>query len=248
MANLPTITEADRSEIQNRIDQSLNYILNGSGAFPPFPDDHIEIPPPSPLLPQPPPRDLLDKFNNPVSSDGQHGEPRLQVHGSPEKTSDMVPQYHPETGVPLRFSGGSPVIGPAPEQQPLGGVFKYYGKEMPSLTAQELAALVPDWLASPDSGPNPTNPDATPAAASGVRRLTRVSWPAYGDSNPRDPTPAPTSQAGRPLGLVTGLPMRDWPVPPPLGGFSNRSGDESQSQTRTGIPFLDEYIPYLSQT
>jgi hypothetical protein len=33
MADRPTVTQADRSEIQNRIDQSLNYILNGPGAF-----------------------------------------------------------------------------------------------------------------------------------------------------------------------------------------------------------------------
>jgi len=32
MADLPRITEADRAEIRNRIDQSLNYILNGPGA------------------------------------------------------------------------------------------------------------------------------------------------------------------------------------------------------------------------
>src|SRR5882724_8493158 len=134
MADLPTVTEADRSEIQNRIDQSLNYILNGPGAFwpdggsrpiheifgnltkyrlglhgledvndpdgvyrsmpldfdqkifglrdkiraagkfpddldvlPPVPNDHIEIQPPSAISPQPSPRDLLNKFNNPIS-------------------------------------------------------------------------------------------------------------------------------------------------------------------------------------
>lgn len=33
MADRPTITEADRAEIQNRIDQSLEYILNGEGAY-----------------------------------------------------------------------------------------------------------------------------------------------------------------------------------------------------------------------
>jgi hypothetical protein len=134
MADRPTITEADRSERQSRIDQSLNYILNGPGAFwpdggsrpiheifgnlikyrlglpavddvndpndvyrstlldlddkvhefgkklqtvgkfpddldvlPPFPDDHMEVQPPSPLFPQPSPKDLLNKFNNPIS-------------------------------------------------------------------------------------------------------------------------------------------------------------------------------------
>jgi hypothetical protein len=33
MADLPTVTEADRSRIQKGIDQSLDYILNGQGAF-----------------------------------------------------------------------------------------------------------------------------------------------------------------------------------------------------------------------
>jgi len=33
MADRPIITEADRAEIQNRINQSLDYILNGSGAY-----------------------------------------------------------------------------------------------------------------------------------------------------------------------------------------------------------------------
>lgn len=33
MVDRHTVTQADRSEIQNRIKQSLNYILNGPGAF-----------------------------------------------------------------------------------------------------------------------------------------------------------------------------------------------------------------------
>ncbi|WP_298254706.1 hypothetical protein [Bradyrhizobium sp.] len=134
MADRLTVTDADRSEIQKRIDQSLNYILNGPGAFwpeggsrplqeivsnlakyrlslprvedindpdgvyrstlndlddkmrgfgkklkaagkfpddldvlPPFPDDHIEVRPPSTFFPKPSPKDLLNQFNNPIS-------------------------------------------------------------------------------------------------------------------------------------------------------------------------------------
>ena len=89
----------------------------------------------------------------------------------------IVPKYHPETGAPLRFLDGSPLRVLPPEQQPLGGVLKYYGREMPPLTAREMAGLSPDWLASPESTPNPA---ATPAVASPIRRLTRVAGPATG--------------------------------------------------------------------
>jgi hypothetical protein len=33
MADLPAVTEADRSQIQKGTDQSLDYLLNGQGAF-----------------------------------------------------------------------------------------------------------------------------------------------------------------------------------------------------------------------
>jgi|SRR5579872_1961446 len=148
MADRLTITQADRSEIQNRIDQSLNYILNGPGAFwpdggsrplheivsnltkyrlnlprvedvndpdevyrsilndldgrfrefgeklrvagkfpddldvlPPFPDDHIEVQPPSTFFPQLSPKDLLNRFNNPIS---------LQSDGAPRATTQSA--------------------------------------------------------------------------------------------------------------------------------------------------------------
>jgi hypothetical protein len=35
--------------------------------LPPLPDDHMEAQPPSPFFPQPSPKDLLNKFNNPIS-------------------------------------------------------------------------------------------------------------------------------------------------------------------------------------
>jgi len=62
-------------------------------------------------------------------------------------------------------------------------------------------------------------------------------------------------QASRPLGLFTGQPMPDWPVSPPIFGFPDRSsGHGGSADDRglgrslvTGIPFLDEYIRYLSR-
>lgn len=129
MADRPKITEADRKEIQNRINESLDYILNGQGAYWPdggqkslgeivknlrayrlslpevgdvddpayvyrstlleldeklqsiasaapgpqkFPDNHIEVQPPDPSNPQPSPKDILNRFNNPISFENQN--------------------------------------------------------------------------------------------------------------------------------------------------------------------------------
>ena len=128
MADRPTITEADRAEIQNRINRSLDYILNGESAYWPdggrksvgeiyrnlmdyrlglptmddvddpadvyrstllqlddqirdfqkaapgphrFRDDHLETQPPDADNPPPSPKDLLNRFNNPISFDGR---------------------------------------------------------------------------------------------------------------------------------------------------------------------------------
>lgn len=43
MADRPKISEADRKEIQNRINESLDYILNGQGRIGPMEDrSHLE--------------------------------------------------------------------------------------------------------------------------------------------------------------------------------------------------------------
>ena len=184
MADLPAVTEANRSEIQNRIDQSLNYILNGPGAFwpdggsrpineifgnlmkyrlslpgvgdvndpdgvyrstlldfddkirefgkklqasgkfpddldvlPRVPDDHMELQPPSPLFLQPSPKDLLNKFNNPISfrlngaaaPDGQPGHsPGLASMRSSEASPPLQPDEASDVadGSPTRFLVG----------------------------------------------------------------------------------------------------------------------------------------------
>lgn len=210
MADRPAVTQADRSELQNRIDQSLNYILNGPGAFwpdggsrpiseifgnllkyrtglpgvedvndpeeiyrsvlldldqkifglrdkiraagkfpdesdvlPPFPDDHIELQPPSPFFPQPSQKDLLNKFNNPISfqpngaavPDGQTGRssggltydpaqasPPLQpdaMQGGTDNspTRSLVGRaYDPSRGSPFKAQ-------PAPAPMPSDGSF-----------------------------------------------------------------------------------------------------------------------------
>jgi hypothetical protein len=56
-------------------------------------------------------------------------------------------------------------------------------------------------------------------------------------------------QASRPLGLVTGQPMPDWPVAPPIFDLPNRSSgrDGEVPKSGTGIPLLDEYIRYLDR-
>ena len=59
--------------------------------------------------------------------------------------------------------------------------------------------------------------------------------------------------ASPPLGLFTNMPMPNWPVPPPIFGVEGSSGrgdisrDSDDARKRTGIPFLDEYIGYLSR-
>jgi hypothetical protein len=66
--------------------------------------------------------------------------------------------------------------------------------------------------------------------------------------------PGQPRQLPRSLGLFTGRPMPDWPVPPPIFDVAGRSGagndsvDGREAPTGTGIPFLDEYIGYLNQS
>lgn len=137
-------------------------------------------------------------------------------------------------------------MGPPPEQDSMGGVFKYYGERMPPLTAQELAGFLPNWPAKLDSE---LNPDAAPAIAPSIPRPTRrLVSSAFAGSNPLNPTPAPPPQTGRSLGIFTGGPMPDWPVPPPLGSFSNRSGAAGDGAGSNTMPLFEQYLRYLYGT
>lgn len=67
--------------------------------------------------------------------------------------------------------------------------------------------------------------------------------------------PATRPQAGGALGLVTGEPMPQWPVAPPIFNFSRRSETpdgfasdrKAQESAGSSIPLLDEYVRYLKR-
>jgi hypothetical protein len=89
--------------------------------------------------------------------------------------------------------------------------------------------------------------------ALGIRALSRRVVPEGNDGNfsrPGIPSPfVPLSQSGRARGLVTGEPMPQWPVPPPIWDFPDRFGDDRESPDLNGssTPTLDQYIRYLSR-
>jgi murein DD-endopeptidase MepM/ murein hydrolase activator NlpD len=96
--------------------------------------------------------------------------------------------------------------------------------------------------------------DTTAPAASFGERFGNWTSSATGATQP-----APLAQPGLPPGLVSGQPMPQWPVRPPIFDFpgrsgSSRDGSDSDNASRssnsqgTGIPFLDDYIRYLNRT
>lgn len=89
--------------------------------------------------------------------------------------------------------------------------------------------------------------------AQGIRSLSRLVVPGGNDGKgflPQSGVPSrfiPPSQSARPRGLLTGEPMPQWPVPPPIWDFRDRFGDDSELPKLNGlsIPMLDQYIRYL---
>jgi len=85
----------------------------------------------------------------------------------------------------------------------------------PSEIMQSVVHLLARRIASP-SPAIPFRPTVQPA--SGDRDL--LNGASFGGGGPsRNPNlPAPPSEAGRPLGIVSGQPMPDWITPPPIFG------------------------------
>jgi hypothetical protein len=77
----------------------------------------------------------------------------------------------------------------------------------------------------PFSLPGASDDDNTPAPRLG-RRVVNLATPAPNTAPPL--VPDAVAPASRPLGLVSGKPMPDWPVPPPIWNFSDKSsaGDD----------------------
>jgi len=141
-------------------------------------------------------------------ADGRTGAAGPAV--SPD-TLAMTPQYHPETGVPLRFLDGSPVVGPSPEQQRLGGILKNFDTMPPA--AQEPAGLFSHLSANPP----PALPTAGSGGLLGMLMQQYESQPqAAIDSNPQ-PAPLPQQAASTPQRSIPRLvSMRnDVPISPP---------------------------------
>jgi hypothetical protein len=110
------------------------------------------------------------------------------------------------------------------------------------------------------SGENSDNSQASvfDTGAPPVRCLSSRTVPSPGRQGPFDSrfgnweTSGATPQTGRPLGLFTGEPMPDWLASPPIFDFSDRpgalgNGSGSDRESQGSIPFLEEYIRYLSR-
>jgi hypothetical protein len=170
----------------------------------------------------------------------------------------------PNSAVPLRFLDRSPVMGPSPERQRLGGVSV---DTMPP-TTQEPAGLFPRASANP--------PPALPTAGSGG--LLGMLMQPY-ESQPQadvDTQPAPLPQQtastpqpamrrlvairnGAPISLPgqaaaflqdDSTPVRRFPAP--IFDFPDRTGtsgsdDREWNSQQPAIPYLMEYIRYLKQ-
>jgi hypothetical protein len=127
---------------------------------------------------------------------------------------------------------------------------------------QELKrSSLPDAPAAPSTAV--ANGSLPSIAADDRRYLARVvngkMQSVFDTTAPAVPFVASAAPPDRPLGLVSGMPMPQWPVRPSIFDFPDRSGssrdgsdsdDTSQSPNSqgTGIPVLDDYIRYLNQT
>jgi hypothetical protein len=146
----------------------------------------------------------------PFGEPGNVGNPATQPAVIPGRRSDIPDNVTP-TSVQATPSAWSLL---AADASGIGGVLKY-ANAAPAGTTTELP------LADPNdpgfSPPGSTRDDNLPERRL-ARRTVNPSSPTSGDAPPL--APAAASPA---LGIFSGQPMPDWPVPPPIWGFSDKA-------------------------
>lgn len=216
--------------------------------LPPFPDDHIEIRPPSPLNPQP--SLLLNRFNNPISFENQDNSKGAGVlkwfgGGLMGSTEASRPNPIPLSGAAPDFAGENAGSGAneaasalAPDNR------RYLGRRI----ASQASAFDTETPAVPFIPPNGALSPARPNSFDdrfdnwgsvpifdpgeiGSPALRELQRSVDGVASPREATLAKpmvrpnviSVPDGLPLGIVSGKPMSPWPLRPEIFALPDRA-------------------------
>ena len=166
---------------------------------PPYADNPLVIPP----------GDLNNPFGDPPRMHDVD-PPKLNPYNDPDYFNRLVTEnLSQHTG-----------------EEPKNWLLTYYernrgdrpgGKLPDSASAQDRAVPFPDRPVISSVGQDPQLLDGVIELASPV--LSRTVSSALGEINPLNSRQAaPPQQNGRPLGIVSGKPMPQWPFPPPIWG------------------------------
>lgn len=232
--NSPTITEGDRARVYDAIGKELNNILNGATSY--YPDSTKKSS-----------KDLTSELNDFI---GAVGALKDAVDDPGNIVGDAVSDLRK---FQKAFEAGVSNDIETMWNDPLDSRDKNI--ELPN----SLAPITEDYNIihvdpEPDgqfSVPNPLSPNQWPkdlkasagSAANGAmtdnypRLLSRVGGPTLGSVNPLNTNrPVPMPPSGRPLGIFTGKPMPDYPLPASIWGLPDNSDSSGNWFTRLGGP------------
>jgi hypothetical protein len=201
--------------------------------------------------------DLIDRARGQIQETARSNKGIEGISRLPPNTDDPIddprvisPRFLNNAAEPISLEGDQPVLQPRE-----GATSGIVGSEPTRFLSRKIVSRPPPTVFSPivEEAPVRVRSTGVQGDAQSIRSLSRRVVPEGNDGNfsrPGIPSPfVPLSQSGRARGLVTGEPMPQWPVPPPIWDFPDRFGDDRESPDLNGssTPTLDQYIRYLSR-
>lgn len=203
--------------------------------------------------------DLIDRARGQIQETARNNKGIEGISRLPPNTDDPIddprvisPRFLNNAAEPISLDSDQPALQPRG-----GGTSGIAGSEPTRFLSRKIVNRPPPTVFSPivEGTPGRVGIAGGQDDAQSFRALSRRVVPGGSDGNgffSRSGTPnpfAPLSQSGRPLGLVTGEPMPQWPVSQPIWNFPDRFGDGRASPNSSGspIPMLEQYIRYLNR-